>query len=391
MVKKIIRVFFESVLLLALCFAVIHYIEIRKSFTFPSPTGNHAVGTSIVHWIDHSRLEAHVKDKQHPYRELMGQTWYPAAPETPKKLLPYDVRSWKEAFHKSGIPDFLLTGLDNIFTHAMLNAPLVDQEVKFPVVIVDHGIGGVGLAAYIALCEDLASHGYFVIGVNHTYAMQLATFPDGRVARNMITWDSLKRPERVPLRNIEQEVWIEDIQFVLDKLENLNRYDEQFKGKLDLEHIGMVGHSFGGSTAAQLCRLEPRIKAGINLDGALQGKRPIAPFDKPFMVVMATRGQQAATENRELFNNLAQNSYYVTVDGTDHSSFCDEVLLVKRAILFELLNKMVNGLGLLDGYKAHEITQALVVDFFDKYLRQEPSVLLDVQDKKYKEVAIEHK
>lgn len=289
-----------------------------------------------------------------------------------------------------------MTGLDNIFTHATLHTPPAQQKSGFPVVIIEHGFGGNGLAGYIALCEELASHGYFVIGVNHTYAIQEVMFPDGRIVHNrkMPALDKLERSERLRMLAIEQQIWIEDILFVLNKLKNMNRYDAPFKDKLDLENIGIIGHSFGGSVAAQLCRIEPRIKAGINMDGALRGTHITERFDKPFMFLMATmwgKGQGPEAENRELFNNLLRDSYYVSIDGTHHGSFCDDVLLSKRSSFFALLNKIVNGRGLLDGYRAHEITQTLVVDFFNKYLQNKPSLMLDGTNNNYKEVKIEHK
>ncbi len=394
MLKRIFSVLFESFFLLALVLSVIHYIEIQTSFIFPSPAGQYLAGTSYFHWIDRGRLESHAVVGGHPYRELMGQLWYPADSKTEKKLLPYDARSWKDAINHSGIPGFMLTGLDSIVTHASLNALPIQQKSKFPVVIMDHGLGSVGLTSHIALCESLASHGYFVIGVNHSYCASQVTFPDGRVVTNhaMPDLSKLERSERLRLYDLEQRVWIEDIQFVLDVLEDMNADDERFTGKLDLEHIGMVGHSFGGSTASQLCRIDARIKAGINMDGALRGDSPIEGFDKPFMFLMASpRENDAGAQNRELFNNLMRDSYFVAVEGTHHGSFSDEVLLAKRAILYGLMDKVASGLDLLDGYKVHEITQALVVDFFDKYLKKKPSKLLDVQEKKYKEVAIELK
>ncbi len=387
--KFLITLFF----LLAIVYATWHYFENKQPFCFPSPTGPHPVGTSIIHLIDHNRLETHVKNKEHPYRELMGQMWYPADPKIQKKLSIYDTRSLKADLHQEGIPMFLLAGLNNIFTHATLQASPVEQTTKFPVAIVDHGIGGSGLTTLTTLCEALASHGYFVIGVNHTYAVKQVTFPDGRIVhnRNMPALDKLKRPERLRLLTIEQQIWVEDIQFILNKLENMNLYDEKFKDKLDLQNIGIVGHSFGGSVATQLCRTEQRIKAGINMDGALRGEILTEGFDKPFMFLMATKEQRAAEENRDLFNNLLNDSYYVSVEGTHHGSFCDQVLLSKRSLFFGLLDKMINGLGLLDGYKAHEITQALVIDFFDKYLQDKPSMILDIPKNIYKEVTIERK
>ena len=56
-------------------------------------------------------------------------------------------------------------------------------------------------------------------------------------------------------------LWTQDVSFILNRLEQLNKQDEQdrFTGRLDLERIGMFGHSYGGATAADLLK-DSRIK-----------------------------------------------------------------------------------------------------------------------------------
>jgi hypothetical protein len=47
----------------------------------------------------------------------------------------------------------------------------------------------------------------------------------------------------------------------------LNRSDERLAGRLDLSHVGIFGHSFGGATSAAAVQSDRRFTAGINLDG----------------------------------------------------------------------------------------------------------------------------
>ncbi|MDX3585019.1 hypothetical protein OG920_43265 [Streptomyces europaeiscabiei] len=60
---------------------------------------------------------------------------------------------------------------------------------------------------------------------------------------------------------------------------------------LDLDRIGMYGHSAGGITAAETMRVDRRIDAGINMDGTLQHSGteylPVAleGLDRPFMLM----------------------------------------------------------------------------------------------------------
>ena len=54
-------------------------------------------------------------------------------------------------------------------------------------------------------------------------------------------------------------------------------------GHLDLQHVGIVGHSIGGATAVQVMAGDPRFKVGVNLDGKLFGTEPDARLDRPFL------------------------------------------------------------------------------------------------------------
>ena len=51
---------------------------------------------------------------------------------------------------------------------------------KFPVLVFAPG-GGATPIAYTTQMEELASYGYFVVGVVHTYEAPFTLFPDGRI------------------------------------------------------------------------------------------------------------------------------------------------------------------------------------------------------------------
>jgi predicted dienelactone hydrolase len=71
----------------------------------------------------------------------------------------------------------------------------------------------------------------------------------------------------------------------MNQLEKLNSADPsgRFVGKLDLQAIGVFGHSFGGASAAQTCRLDNRCKAGADLDGTLYGDVIQVGLKQPFI------------------------------------------------------------------------------------------------------------
>src|SRR5450755_3638518 len=126
---------------------------------------------------------------------------------------------------------------------------------------------------YSTLAEDLASHGYVVVGFDAPYRTLSVAFPDGRVMRrtaenNPESCEELPQAQQADCVNRELAAWTADSAFVLDRLEQLNKSDVsgKFTGRLDMTRVGMFGHSLGGATAAQFCHDDSRCKAGIDVD-----------------------------------------------------------------------------------------------------------------------------
>lgn len=374
-------------------------------FMFPKPTGPYAVGTTSFHWIDKGRREIHSKDPD-DYRELMVQVWYPA--EGPKDLpvtlyASETVTMWKNMLGKEATPNVVasLVGLDKIYTHAVVGLPFSTIKQKYPVVIFSHGFGCTR-NNNTAHCENLASHGYVVVGIDHTYSCEITRFPDGRQVEMAIKDYSL--PEKIERR----KECVADVCFVLDQLEKFNRCDSGslLESKLDLDNVGMFGHSLGGIVTIQMCRCDSRIKSGISLDGPLFKLDETESFGKPFMFMLAetfaymfldekvfeeigiTRNLFASYPS-QLCSNLAKDAYRLVIQGSDHMSFCDYALMKKiLATIFKTSDIEITT-GSIDGYRMTEIVNSYLVAFFDKYLLGQLAPLLGVGVSPYDEVAIE--
>ncbi|WP_123043473.1 hypothetical protein [Cohnella candidum] len=83
------------------------------------------------------------------------------------------------------------------------------------------------------------------------------------------------------------QIMADDIRFVIDKLTDINagKTDSILAGKLDLEKIGVVGHSLGGAAAYNLALNDSRIKAAINLDGAVYAIPNANKSNAPFLML----------------------------------------------------------------------------------------------------------
>jgi hypothetical protein len=149
--------------------------------------------------------------------------------------------------------------------------------------------------------EDLASQGYIVAAITHSYDGFLTVFPDGSyIAYDARRWPNI--PSFEGEANLNQLEWhTADILFVLDELGRLNAGPSPVAGRMDLPRIGAFGHSFGGVAAAHACQKDHRIKACLNQDGAM-AMRPFYPdvrgwgMDQPFMFIERTPSREPPTD-----------------------------------------------------------------------------------------------
>lgn len=158
-------------------------------------------------------------------------------------------------------------------------------ETKWPVIIFSHGFGGCAKQSAF-LTSYLADHGYIVIAPDHTDANCRSYAGDGFGSR-FKTMNAGKRewPER-PFR--QPASWTDkteadrkdDIEFALASLLD----DRQYKNYIDMDRIGLMGHSLGGYTVLGLAGgwaswQDKRFKAVLAL----------SPYTEPYLETKGLR------------------------------------------------------------------------------------------------------
>jgi predicted dienelactone hydrolase len=236
---------------------------------------------------------------------------------------------------------------------------------------------------YTSLAEDLASHGYVVVSFDAPYRTVVMPFPDGRVTirsgRDNV--ESMPHAEAERFANRLMIAWIGDMKFVLDRLQQLNTDDAtgRFKGKLNMQEIGIAGHSLGGATAAQFCHDDDRCKAGIDIDGIPFGNVIEQGLHQPFFFIMSDHSKEAGAEARSVKNDIESiynktpdgERWQVTIIGANHFSFSDQ-MLTKSSIVVSILQRL-GMFGALEKRRGLAVTGACVHTFFDVYLKGAPS------------------
>jgi pimeloyl-ACP methyl ester carboxylesterase len=349
-------------------------------FSLPDPQGAYEVGTRDI-FLELDRKEV-ITPTSLDRRKLMVKVWYPSNETTGEKD-PYIDQGGRHGFAlKYGLPKTTFNYLDKIDTHVYRNVAIADE--KFPVLLFSHGYNSIA-NNYYALISEIVSHGYLVFALNHTYESTGTTFPDGTelyfdydYAKKIEsgTWkdmeplisafnDGLTFKERHPIvkKSLKTyfvrgmvERWAQDLKDVVSQLNSWNETGF-FENTLDLNKIGVFGHSRGGGAAGEALLTDDRIKAGANIDGVQWGRIVDTAFSNPFLFISADWPESKEDLNSHAYINKSRSDFYeARIQGTGHSNFMD--------IPFMIPYKMLSEAGDIQPKEGIEITNNLVLRFF---------------------------
>jgi predicted dienelactone hydrolase len=331
-------------------------------------------------------------------RELLVWIWYPAAEESQgtSDYLPVELRAAVEHRLGSLISKFLTRDLARVRAHSIPNASISSQQSSYPVVIMRGGASS-PLWNYSTLAEDLASHGFVVVGFDSPYRTEVVVLRNGHV----ITRTQQNNPETcLHMSHSEQErcvsrvmsAWTSDMSFAVDRLASLNTDDPSgiFTGRLDLSRIGVFGHSLGGAEAAQFCHEDSRCKAGMDIDGALHGD--VIGIDRPFMFLLSDhsgesdpQAGQIGADIQSVYDRLPANGRaFMEIRGANHFLFSDDGALLKSHILLRILRAL--GIVRIDGRRQLAVTAYCLRSFFDAFLKNGSESRLAISSPLYPEL-----
>ncbi|MFD0317746.1 alpha/beta hydrolase family protein [Streptomyces flavalbus] len=343
---------------------------------FPEPSGEFAVGTSVVQWTDAARSEGATPEES-DRRTVVVQVWYPArkSPADARGAV-YLGRTDREAGIVAdgladylGVPGFLLDGLTRARTHAVVDAPVADGGGRFPVVLFSPGLGGVR-TQNSAWAQELASHGYVVAALDHPYDSAAVVLADGRTVRTKVaaTGDA-DRDEELAAR--WTAVRAADLSFVLGQLERVARGEipGPVGGRMDTGRVAATGHSLGGAAALLAARQDDRFDAVIDLDGFPHGPAPTR-FPQPVLAltqdVRTDIDPDYLPRLTRVLSLSGATSYRLSVPGAAHLTFTDAPLHLPP------VESLVGARGRTEGPR---VTSAASLAFLNATLRDAPEGL----------------
>ncbi|MFE3518190.1 alpha/beta hydrolase family protein [Streptomyces sp. NPDC059166] len=340
----------------------------------PRPAGPYAVGSRILHLTDHGRTDPWVPEADG--RELMVSVHYPARPGGAGSPAPY--MDTEEARLM-----LVQRGLDGIVPAATVGATVTHARTdtrpapgRFPLVLLSPGFG-TPRATLTSLAEELASRGYVVASVDHAYETTGTAFPGGRIltcaACDAVEAEPDDDASAAVLRSVSAGR-ATDLSFVLDRLTG-PRPAWNHSRMIDSRRVAVVGHSIGGNAAASTMLADPRVDAGVNMDGTFFDPVPASGLGgRPFLMLGTDIGHHPGGEDEswdQAWRRLDGWKRWLTVKDSGHFTFTDLPWLAERFGL------PADPEAPLAGDRSTEITRDYVAAFLDRTLKHERRPLLD--------------
>jgi dienelactone hydrolase len=352
MLKRLLLLAIGAILITGGSFAS---VSAQENEWLLAPTGPYQVGTTFYHWIDETRDET-LTDDPNDKRELVVQIWYPAEVEEGAIPIPYfphgeaDIRGFEVSHRKSPLIRQTPTAdIAQVPTHSYLNAPVAGAQPTYPVVF--HAPFPL---FQIARLQDLASHGYVVVGTYLPHVWSWTVFPDGReVVTKMGTSRFLEAQPAL------LEIGAQDNAFILDQLKTLNM-DDRFYNRLTLDQVGIIGDGWGAQLAMVTALRDSRFKAVIATISAGGFPSVIAKekLDRPILFLDSEEYPSKWT-----VKNMEGPAYMVTLNGMTDFNASDFGIIPGMSEFFK-----ENELGEVDSVRAIEIVNAYTRAFFEQYL-----------------------
>ncbi|UMP05032.1 lipase [Amycolatopsis sp. EV170708-02-1] len=381
----------------------------QAKLTAPALTGPYDVGTTDLHLVDRSRADPWKPERR---RELMVTVTYPAdrfadGPRAPW-LTPGVSGVIDQTFAAEDYLGLPVGSIDwaSAKRHAETGVPVAHGAPK-PVALFSPGFGG-PRETYTTIVDDLASRGYVVVSLSHTYESAAVEFPGGRLET------AVPPGEGPEFMKKALDARVADSRFVLDRLSDITRGQNPdaenrplprgLGRSLDLSRVGAYGHSYGGFTAGETMVHDRRVDAGINLDGAMAtafGYPPGSAYvpgevtkrglDRPFLLM----GAEGVDENGKPLEHTHRHPEFdrswadfwanqrgwkrdlLLRGGSTHMAYSDLQVVVPQLGSRVAPEKREAVIGTIDPRRSVAAQRDYIGAFFDLHLRGRDKHLFD--------------
>jgi dienelactone hydrolase len=254
------------------------------------------------------------------------------------------------------------------------------EHGRFPLVVLSPGMEQ-PRAVLTGLAVDLASRGYVVAVVDHTYENPGTTFPDGTTLGCVICNQPVPGGAAAIVDSRAK-----DLSFTIDQLTR-GHSPWPRADLIDRSRIGVAGHSLGGAAALATMVADPRVRAGADLDGTLFTPVPAGGLAGRSFLLFGTQIDHnvggSDTTWGDTYAALDGWKKWLTVAGTVHASFTDVPILATQGGI-PLPPQMT-----ISAQRGMQLTRDYLAAYFDQQLKGLPQPLLAGPDPAHPEVAFQ--
>lgn len=345
---KAVSVIMKTIGIMALIFVVTLPLIIFPQYVPIKPTGKYQVATIKYTYTDTKRIETYTNTGEN--RKLNVEMWYPQ-----------------------------------------------NAQGKYPLIVFSHGAFGIKTSNE-TLFNELASHGYVVCSIDHTYQSLYTIGNDG----HMICVDKgfMKEMRSDDVHSNKQQSyeyyqkWMkirtDDTNFVIDYIlgqSKSNTSDKLYK-LIDTTKIGVLGHSLGGSSALGIGRMRKDVSAVIALESpfmcdieGVNNNEFIFTGEKYPVPVLNVYSDSSwghlgdweqYAENYALLSNTNPTAFNVHIRGVGHLTLTD------LALTSPFLTRILNGQKSITSTEyCLKVINKVCLEFFDCYLKGEGKFISD--------------
>ncbi|KAI3640851.1 hypothetical protein MIR68_001729 [Amoeboaphelidium protococcarum] len=354
-----------------------------------------------------------VKDPSRPRWDLYGdksgirQLWfrvfYPtveSATGTYSQYLPDILHRGKYFTKDLGLPSFMFNHFVLSKTRAIQQNSSEDIKIadgKHPLVLLSHGYNS-SMEIHTILCQHLASHGYIVASVQHSFDALITYFPSSGESFPFNASPPVLRDENHfwEFRGKHLDIRARDLLFVLDLLTGQKKAESvdfsQFTASVDMNRIYAVGQSFGACTAIQSAVLDQRIKKVVGFDGwitVLSKETKQCGVKVPLLLLQAGPrfyvndnfwSETNDSDCVSLIKNSPEPSTLVRLEGVKHLEFTDA----------NLFSPVVSQLLGISGPLPGSLLQKIMFDYTYRFLKDQANTEFDGHNHSHPKIYTEY-
>ena len=366
----------------------------------PKPNGTYAVGLHITEMIDEARLAPFAPDAEP--RKLEVSIFYPvnnSSSITAVEDMPPDTARFEDLYQTI---EFNLTAPNGTFERLALQLASNGTHIAAPAAgwfwpVLIFGVAeGTTRLYYNTIASQVCSNGYVVVTYDTAYDTDIVQYSDGSFA---FFNTSVAGTEAEAVLDVTDRA--QDASFIIDQLSNATSVAALIPGCrhcLNVTHVGMFGHSLGGSAAATVMLNDTRVAGGLDFDGALWGDVIDKGLDRPFML-MTTEGQTRASQNQPnnpdaswyaIWHELTGPKFDFVLSNSLHYTYSDiPIMLETLGIKPNSTTMAALQITGMEGTRALHIVTSYTVAFFDFVLHGKSSELLQGPSPLFPEITID--